>query len=430
MAIHAQLGASSAERWFACPGSIRESAGRPNISTSYAIQGTAAHEVAAMCLRENRAAIEFLGRYIDVDAGYEVAGKPHIEKILCDEDMVNGVQVYLDLCAEEEGQPWLDPDAFSIRFIEHKVNLAPLAPGLDQPLFGTCDFGVYRRHDKTLVGIDFKYGKGVVVEVTGKPQVRYYLAGLLCDPALAGEQVDFVEVVICQPRAWHEDGPIRRERLTTEELLDWVDNELIPAARRTQEPDAPLAAGDHCTFCLASADCEERRRHELGNAMIAFGDVDAVPERGAMPPPVDSLTPEQRSRMLDVLDRFLGYARDFREDAFRRLSEDPASIPGWKVVGRKGHRRWMAQTPEETVAQLAYVIGVPPADCYARPKLKSPAQIMETIKKLNRPHEVKRLNITLSNFYEVPMTGTTLARDSDPRIAVLGTDLATFEALE
>ncbi len=167
--------------------------------------------------------------------------------------------------------------------------------------------------------------------------------------------------------------------------------------------------------------------------MIEFSNLDAVPVKNAEPPPIDSLTPEQRARMLDVLDRFLGYARSFREDAFRRLNEDPTSIPGWKVVGRTGHRRWVAQTPEETVAQLAFQFGVPPADCYARPKLKSPAQIETTLRKLNPGRTgggAKNLIAQLSKLHETPTTGTTLARNDDPREAVLGTDLTTFEALE
>src|SRR6185437_14158342 len=97
----------------------------------------------------------------------------------------------------------------------------------------------------------------------------------------------------------------------------------MPAARRTLEPNAPLVAGDHCTFCPAAADCDERRRVELSNAMVAFDDLDAVPARDAAPPPIDTLTPEQRARLLEVSDRIMAWLKDFREDCFRRLNEEP-----------------------------------------------------------------------------------------------------------
>ena len=66
---HASLGASSASRWMACPGSVRLSEGMPNISSDYAREGTAAHELAEMCLRQGKPASAFLEQEIE---GFEV----------------------------------------------------------------------------------------------------------------------------------------------------------------------------------------------------------------------------------------------------------------------------------------------------------------------------------------------------------------------
>ncbi len=51
MVAHALLSPSSAERWMQCPGSVALSYGAPDSSSEYADEGTAAHELAAMCLR-------------------------------------------------------------------------------------------------------------------------------------------------------------------------------------------------------------------------------------------------------------------------------------------------------------------------------------------------------------------------------------------
>lgn len=52
MSAHAQLGPSGASRWMACPGSVRLSAGLPDESSPFAEEGTKAHELAEICLKQ------------------------------------------------------------------------------------------------------------------------------------------------------------------------------------------------------------------------------------------------------------------------------------------------------------------------------------------------------------------------------------------
>ena len=68
---HSELGASSCERWWNCPGSVAASRGMPNRSSPAAELGTAAHEVAELCLRNGQDALEYVGRTvngIEIDA--------------------------------------------------------------------------------------------------------------------------------------------------------------------------------------------------------------------------------------------------------------------------------------------------------------------------------------------------------------------------
>lgn len=423
MTEHAEHGASISEIFINCAGALNAMRGIENEDTPYTIEGSAAHDMAAQCLN-GREPIEFLDRYIDYTTKRIVGGHPHIERIPVTEEMVNSVEMYKELFLEETGYGF-DPDVKV--FIEHRVTLNELAPGFPKPLFGTCDAGIYRRATRRLVVIDFKYGQGVVVEAEDNSQGRYYALGLLLDALMRSEEVAEVEIVICQPRT---RDPIRRELLTVEELMRWGDEILIPAAWRTLPEDAPRTPGEHCRWCRA-VECPERRAQELAELRMAFDDR-FVPLPDARPPELARLTPEEKARLLDVQDRVLAFFKNLREDAFRSLNEDPTSIPGWKIVGRAGHRRWTNQTPEETALRLVFEHGVPEEKLWNR-KIKSPAQMETVVKQMyakrGRDPKAKASVIKMLDMVERPITGTTLARESDEREAVLGTDIVTFDRI-
>lgn len=60
---------SSSHRWLLCPGSVQSEASFPDTTSSYAEEGTAAHQLAEVCLNDGKNADEFLG---EVFNGFEV----------------------------------------------------------------------------------------------------------------------------------------------------------------------------------------------------------------------------------------------------------------------------------------------------------------------------------------------------------------------
>lgn len=379
--VHATLGASSAYRWMACPGSVALSKNIPRKDTAYSKEGTAAHELAEISYQANLHPSNWLGETV--------------EDVLVTKDMVDAVSVYVDFLrdlASYEGQIML----------EHRFDLAKLNP--PAPMFGTSDCVAYLAGERRLVVADYKHGAGVSVEVEDNPQLKYYALGALLqlDPNL---RVDEVEMVIVQPRAPHKDGPIRRWKTTTSYLLDF-SGDLLEAAHATVASDAGFSAGKHCRFCPAQPMCPELHRETKLVAQTEFGSKPLLDIR--------LLSPEQIGLVLERADLIEDWIRSIRQHVQTQL-EQGTDVPGWKLVPKRASRVWVK---EGEVVAWAKTLGLESEEIYES-KLKSPAALEKTVGKKNLP---KDLVASVSSGY-------TLAPASDPRPAVTNVASDEFSAL-
>ena len=336
---HSILGASSSHRWLACPGSIRLSAGLPNPSSVYAQEGTAAHELAEKCLREDCDAASRIGTVITVDG--------HI--YIVTEEMAASVQVYLDVVREA----YADAGLNASMMIERKFDLSWLHPGL----FGTNDAMVGQSFGLLQV-FDYKHGAGVAVDVEKNSQLMYYGLG-----AIKGEAYEEVELVIVQPRAFHPGGPVRRYRMSVTDLMKWAFGVLIPGAKATEAPDAPLCTGHHCKFCLATAVCPAQKDQAYAVAKGAFADKKA-------PPPPESIPLPELKRILDASDMVEAWLKSCRAYAFGLLDTGrvlPEQL-GYKIIAGRASRSWRDEgRAQETLATFL------DEEAYSK-KLITPAQ--------------------------------------------------------
>ena len=112
---HAQWSASSTARNWVCAGAIAMTtlAGEEKES-EHAARGTAAHEIADRCLKNDKSAVEFHGTVVKT--------KQH--EIEIDEEIVNGVQIYVDYVKS------LSKNDGCQTLIEQNFSLAALAPRL------------------------------------------------------------------------------------------------------------------------------------------------------------------------------------------------------------------------------------------------------------------------------------------------------------
>jgi hypothetical protein len=366
-----------------CPGSVRLSAGLPNISSEHAIEGTRAHALAELSLNDGADdPVTFLG--MTLEGG------------IVTEEMVDHVRTFVDHCRflREMCGP-------ANVWVERRFNLAAFNP--PAPMFGTADFVAYDALSKTLHVVDLKYGQGVVVEVTGNPQLRYYAlgAGISLDGTVSIERV---VITIVQPRAAHIDGPIRSEEIDYLDLVGW-SSELFAAAAETTKPDAPLVAGDHCRWCLARAQCPERREHALAVAQQEFSVIE--PAKPFTPPVPELIPDEQFFAMMSQLDVLDDWSKSMRARANAML-EEGKDVPGFKLVERRANRKW---SDADTAMRVLTLNGNTDDEIFEPRTLKSPAQIEKLLGK-------KLFSTTVAEHVTKKSSGVTMVSADDARPAV------------
>lgn len=368
----------------ACPGSIRLSEEAPTTEGSsnnkYAQEGTAAHALAEICLSFDRPCSAFIG---DTLEGVEVT-----------DDMAAYVQIFVDHCKSLVG-----PDFESEYWIEKSFSLEALNP--PGPMFGTSDFVAYQRALRTLHVVDLKYGQGVVVEVKGNKQLRYYGLGAI----LSLDQsypIEKVVLTIVQPRVSHPDGVVRSDELEYMDILEF-SGELLEAARKTQEPDAPLNPGSHCRFCPASGICPAQRSRALAVAQTEFEIIEAEPE--FVPPAPATIPDEQFFSMLGKLDMLDEWIGAMRARAYARMLQGE-EIPGFKLVAKRAVRKWSDAAAVQKVLRREVIENI-----YKPVELRSPAQIQKEIGK-------KKFDALVGEFVEKKSSGHTIVPSFDPRPAL------------
>jgi hypothetical protein len=329
---HARFSPSASVRWLACPGSIRASDGLDDASSEDAAEGTAAHELGDHCLKTGANAADQLGRTFH---GHVV-----------DEAMAGAVQIYIDAVRAE-----LAAHPGAILAVEQRADLTWLHP----ELWGSYDAMVLVPFAHAVV-FDLKYGRHTV-EAAGNTQLGLYAL----DPWHRAD-VQQVDAVIVQPRAPHDDGPIRRARWTGEALAAFAER-IRMATAAADAVEAARCAGDHCRFCRAKATCTALHRHAITVAQVEFAPAEPLP-RTLVPPDPQALTQEQLALVLqhgavirDWLDAVRSHARS--------VLKSGAAIPGYKLVA--GDRQWA--NPDAATAKLRD-LGVDPFER----KLLTPAK--------------------------------------------------------
>lgn len=302
-AQHALLSASGAHRWLHCTGSPLLEKDFPDSTSVYAQEGTLAHELCELKL------MAYTG---EITKRKLTSMKNKLMKSeLWQPEMDSTSEAYLDYIKDITMSYTVKP----VILTEKRVDFSRYVP----EGFGTADCLILA--GDTLHVVDYKHGKGVVVDADHNLQMMLYALGAMSELSLL-YRFKFAHMTIVQPRV----NNISEFTMTADELTEWGEMVVKPKAEAAISGNGTFEAGDWCRFCRAKQQC--KTRYESNDSLY--------PQLSAQHDP-RLITLAELGEYLKRGRDMAAWLEDMKEYA---LSESlaGAEVPGWKAVEGRGSR--------------------------------------------------------------------------------------------
>ena len=379
---HALLSASGASRWIDCTPSPRLEESFENKSSSFAEEGTLAHEFAEFFLRC------FTGDKDGSDAIEDLEILRNQEYY--SDEMELHVQKHVDYVIQQFTEAErLTPDA--VLLIEKKVDITHLI----EDGFGTCDVIIIA--DGTMEVIDLKYGMGIRVSAEDNSQLKLYASGALEEYEMLYD-IHTVRLTITQPRM----DSISSWEISTEDLIKWGQDVVKPKALEAYAGAGEQVVGEHCHFCRAAPKCKAQLELAKATAQKAFTDDE-----------VQLISDEE---LIDMYAKIPLIKKWFDKvtDHLYQEALDGKKWAGYKLVDGQSRRGWLDEAKAIGVLQSEY-----DERHYLSTKLKGIGDIEKLVGK-------KEFPVLLGEVVGFTKTAPSLVPESDKRPA-LGIDQAKMD---
>lgn len=351
---HAILGPSSAYRWLACTPSARFEEQIPEQESEFALEGTLAHELAALIL-SGRSGI-FKGKQKAYNEYLEEIEKRIVEFYYTGTKSTQDAQkAYFHMLEyAEEWASLITEQATEHNgqiFIEQEYDISAYVPlG-----FGTADATVVSK--KVLLVTDLKFGAGVPVTATANKQLMLYGVGALLKAVESGHKPETVILTISQPRA----GGTSKWEISVPELLKWAEFEVRPKALLAIAGQGEFVAGSHCLFCKARTNCSAFYKE--------FEEASYIHDKRVM-------TNKDLTKVLEKGPTIASWIKKVEQEAIETL-QNRKKIPGFKLVAGRGQRQFKN---EDDVVEILMSEGCKDEDIFDT-KVNSLTSIEETLGK-------------------------------------------------
>jgi len=360
---HALLSASASERWINCPPSARLTEHYPDESSSFAEEGSQAHALGEFKLKSA--------------LGLKAQDPTPGLKFYCPEmeDCATGYATFV--LEEVEKLRQTCPDLKVL--IEQRLDYSRWVP----EGFGTGDCVIIA--DRVLIVIDYKHGQGVAVSAVDNTQRRNYALAAV-DTFDGIYDIEQIVMIIYQPRR----DNISRDEITKDELLEWAETVLRPAAELAYAGEGEYRSGEWCRFCKAKATCRQRAETNLNLAALDF-------QSPAL------LEDCEIETVLGQVDDLVAWANDIKDYALQAALSGK-KWAGWKLVEGRSNRRY---TDETAVAETVTAAGFDPYE----QKLLGITALEKT---LGKP----KFTELLGHLVDKPTGKPALVPASDKRVAI------------
>lgn len=346
---HAMLAPSKMKMHFNCKASlIPLEHPVPEIPSPSALEGTKAHELMELSLKE------LMARECTEDSRLEPGKLPWLQyRQQYGAEMTDHIKTLVKRIVKVI-------ETIGIQNVYRVIVETPVK--FSENIYGTLDVAILYVKDgeRRAYILDLKYGKGTPVSARGNEQLGTYLVAVLRTEEWDAKQGT---IVVYQPRNSEvSENPFDQWKVehiqirTLEKQLVKFEKEAMKILRlhaEGKETDVVEVVGDWCRFCPRKAICKTFARTNSVDGLLMLDDAEPleqldvpvvlVKKRGRTPikiPDPKEIPDEQISIILKQADSIREFLKAVEVYAAARFFS-AKKLPGWKLVAGRSSRKWL-----------------------------------------------------------------------------------------